>query len=212
MKRATKYGIIVLFTLLLFFPLVFCNGKLEPTKGISMRQDMPETVVFDFTKEGVRKGFLPITDNVMGGVSTAQFEAEKSPEEFAAFTGNLSLDNFGGFATVRSPTKTYDLSEFSGLELRLRGDGKTYIFFLKSNEKNNGYQYQTWFATQAGKWEDIKLPFSEFRPYYRGMKLRLWAGLNPGKIQAMGFMIADKQDGSFNLDVQYIGAYKNSDP
>ena len=177
-----------------------------------MRQTMPEKVIFDFAKEDGGEGFSPVTDNVMGGVSTARFGAEKSSEEFFAFTGELSLKNFGGFATVRSPTRTYDLSGFAGVELRLRGDGKTYIFFLKSNEKNNGYQYQTWFATQAGKWEDVRLPFADFRPYYRGMKLRPWAGLNPGKIQSMGFMIADKQDGSFNLDVQYIGAYKNSDP
>ena len=211
MKRATKYGAIVLIAIFVFFLLVFCDGNPEPIKGIPMRQNMPEKVIFDFAKEDGGGGFSPVTDNVMGGISTARFAAEKSPEKFFAFTGELSLKNFGGFATVRSPTRTLDLSEFAGVELRLRGDGKTYIFFLKSNEKDNGYQYQTWFSTQAGQWEDVKLPFSAFRPFYRGMKLRLWAGLNPAKIQSMGFMIADKQDGPFNLDIQYIGVYKKSD-
>ena len=208
MKRATKCVGIVSLAALVFLPLVFCNKTLEPVKGIAMKDNKPEKVIFDFSTPDTGPSFKPLTDDVMGGISTAEFSPKKSPGEFSSFTGNISLKNFGGFATVRSPEKPVDLTGFEGIEVRLRGDGKTYIFFIKSNQKDDGRQYQAWFTTEAGQWQDVRLPFSEFRPYYRGMKLRLWAKLNPARIQSMGFMIADKQDGAFALDVQTIGAYK----
>jgi len=72
-----------------------------------------------------------ITDTVMGGVSIA--ELEFSPEGLLTFSGRVSLENNGGFASVRTQSAQIDLSAYKGLLLKVRGDGKRYSLNLGSN-------------------------------------------------------------------------------
>jgi len=49
------------------------------------------------------------------------------------FKGIVSLENNGGFASIRSGTANYDLSDFEGLLIRVRGDGHRYAFNLRTD-------------------------------------------------------------------------------
>jgi len=81
-----------------------------------------EMLLFDFGTERAIDEWMSINDVVMGGVSTGRLEA--TGNDTVAFTGLVSLENGGGFASVRSRPREQDLRRYSGLELRIRGDGR----------------------------------------------------------------------------------------
>ena len=138
----------------------------------------------------------------MGGLSTSQAAATA---EGMAFSGVVSLDHNGGFASIRALPCKYGLAGVSALILRVQGDGKTYKFGIRTDDAVDGVQYQARFATQAGKWQDICLPINEFQPTYRGRTV-LAPSLDPARIRVFGLLIADRQAGPFRLVVESIHA------
>ena len=51
------------------------------------------------------------------------------------------------------------------------------------------------------------LPFDEFEPGFRGRLLPDQPKIDPTFIRQIGFMITDKQQGDFRLEVKRIGLY-----
>jgi NADH dehydrogenase [ubiquinone] 1 alpha subcomplex assembly factor 1 len=146
-----------------------------------------------------------INDTVMGGRSSSRMEV--TDRGTGVFSGTVSLDNNGGFAHTRSMAAPYDLSAYQGIVVRLRGDGKTYNLTLKLDRAFDGVMYQAGFPTRAREWVEVRLPFTDFVPTYHGDTLSDHPALNPSKIATIGFIIADKQAGSFRLEIDWIGAY-----
>ena len=66
-----------------------------------------------------------VNDTVMGGRSSSRWTSNSS--EFI-FEGNLSLENNGGFASIRCEFKNDDLSVEDGIYLKVKGDGRNYQF------------------------------------------------------------------------------------
>jgi len=146
-----------------------------------------------------------IDDVVMGGISSSQMEIHKDK---ATFKGNLSLENNGGFASIRSADLTQELEGFDGLLLRVKGDGKSYQFRLRDKSYNR-HNYSLRFKTNKDKWTLIKLPFTQFVAGYRGRNLDSYPAIKSNDIRALGLMLTDKQEGKFSLEIDWIKAYKN---
>ena len=70
-----------------------------------------------------------INDNVMGGRSKSNF---KLYDDYATFQGSISLENNGGFASIRFQ-KIADLNSLKKILLHIEGDGKSYQFRVKEN-------------------------------------------------------------------------------
>ena len=122
-------------------------------------------LVIDFRDPAQTLRWTPVNDRVMGGVSTSQV---MSTVDGMAFSGMVSLDNNGGFASIRALPSEYGLAGAISLVLRVRGDGKTYKVGIRTDDAYDGVQYQMRFTTQAGEWQDIHLPINEFHPTFRG--------------------------------------------
>jgi monofunctional biosynthetic peptidoglycan transglycosylase len=163
-----------------------------------------EKTLFDFARGPDIDSWRVVDDAVMGGLSRSGLAP--SSDGSAVFAGDISLVHWGGFSAVRSPLDDYDLGGCDGLDIHLKGDGKTYKVFLKTNRRDDGYQYQADIPTRAGQWLDVHVPFDQFRPTYRGMRMLWWPGVDPSKITAIGLMISDKQEGPFALEVRWIKA------
>jgi monofunctional biosynthetic peptidoglycan transglycosylase len=73
-------------------------------------------------EQSAAEGWYPINDRVMGGTSKSEFQAENG---IAVFRGLVSLENNGGFASVRSALGNHDLSAYAGIALRVWGMVKT---------------------------------------------------------------------------------------
>ncbi len=132
-----------------------------------------------------------IDDVVMGGVSASRMTLE---EGYASFQGAVSFDNNGGFASVRSRPKVRDLSAFDGLILRVRGDGKSYGFRIRTSASFDGVSYQASLAPPAGEWTDVFIPFSDFAPVWRGRTVPDHPPLDPARVTTMG-VIVSRQEG-----------------
>ena len=147
-----------------------------------------------------------INDTVMGGLSSSSFS--RSKDGHLLFSGEVSLKNYGGFASVRSPAIQDSLKGFKGLIINIRGDGNTYKCTIRISSRIDSVLYQLGFETVEGEWEQIRLPFSEFLPTFRGRILNDQPRLDPEKIVTTGFLISDKQEGSFQLEIDWIKAYR----
>lgn len=165
--------------------------------------------LFDFSTPAQFQAWLSVNDGVMGGVSEGGLVMEK--ENIALFQGNVSLENNGGFASVRTIPLDYALAEYEGLRLRVLGDGKVYKLRVHTDGYFDGVAYQTDFQTQAGLWQTITLPFDTFTPVFRGRTLRDVPPLSPSQVQQLGLMISDKQVGPFTLQLDWIDAYRPVD-
>lgn len=177
------------------------NATPEPAPATAQpTEPAPETrMLFDFRDPNTVRNWQNIDDPVMGGVSSSRIT---QGESFAVFAGRLSLENNGGFASVRGRVVPADLTSFEKLVARVRGDGKIYVCQLRTRDA----VYWLRFETRAGGWQEFALPFAEFVPTYFGVPRPNSTPLNPAAIGEYGFLIADKQEGPFSLEVAWIVA------
>jgi len=167
-------------------------------------------LIFDFSLPSEEKKWEIITDEVMGGISQSQMFITSN--KTAIFRGEVSLENYGGFASIRTQTQDYQLDGYAGLSLRVKGDVKEYRLRLRTDDEFEGIAYQASFTTQSEKWIIVHLPFTEFIPVFRGRLVSEAPKLKAGHIRRIGFMIADKQSGPFTLEIDWVKAYTENNP
>ena len=146
-----------------------------------------------------------VNDSVMGGISESGLALSES--DTLLFAGNLSLENNGGFASVRSVREALGITDETGIRLTVRGDGKLYHLRLYAPDRRN-VAYEAAFQTANNEWQTIELPFSTFEPTYFGQVLTDYRPLAPDTIEGLGFMIKEYQVGAFALEVAAIEAYR----
>jgi hypothetical protein len=145
-----------------------------------------------------------VNDGVMGGLSSSNAVVK---DDKIVFSGNVSLENNGGFASLRSPVKDYNFEKFSGLEIKLKGDGKRYSFSMKETTYFNGYFYTSSFETKKDEWIVVQIPFNEFKLYYYGKETSSNKKIPLNNIKEISLLIGDKQEGNFITEVDYIKLY-----
>ncbi len=177
-----------------------------------------ERLIFDFTNpsDDLRDTWGAVDDVVMGGVSESGI---RLVENTALFAGNVSTENSGGFASVR--TRNFDppfnLAGFLGIELRVRGDGKRYKFIIRTDPKWDGTAYSYSFDTTSNNWMSVRIPFSELIPVFRAKTLKDSAPIDPSQIYSFQLMLSKFEydgelnpkfePGGFALQVESIKAY-----
>ncbi|MBT8048275.1 MAG: CIA30 family protein [Xanthomonadales bacterium] len=140
-----------------------------------------------------------INDGVMGGVSSGRMVQSG---EALRFEGELSLENNGGFASVRRLVDD-DLAKATGVKLQVRGDGRTYQFRLRQDGRFDGVAWREEFVT-SGDWQTVELSFDQFVPVFRGRSVPQAGPVVPSAIRQIGFMLADKTPGPFTLEIRSI--------
>jgi hypothetical protein len=176
---------------------------------ITMKADTATNkTLFDFQAATNHPAWQIVNDDVMGGVSTSRFQIPTNGG--AVFSGVVSLENNGGFASVRSQPVRADLTGCDSFLLRVRGDGRHYKFSVRTEAGFDAPLYQLAFTTKRGEWEEHRLPFKDFVPTFRGRILTDVPPLNPANVTSVGFLIADKQAGAFRLEISVIRAWPAS--
>jgi NADH dehydrogenase [ubiquinone] 1 alpha subcomplex assembly factor 1 len=145
-----------------------------------------------------------VNDGVMGGLSSSKTAIK---DDKIIFSGNVSLENNGGFASLRSPVKVYDFSEFTGLELKLKTDGKRYSISMKETSYFNGYFYTITFETKKDEYIVVRIPFNQLKLYYFGNETNSEDKIPLDNIKEISLLIGDKQEGGFITEVDYIKLY-----
>ena len=160
---------------------------------------MPGLITMAIAIEMILAPWQAINDGVMGGISAGRIVES---ETGLRFEGELSLENNGGFASVRRVVDA-DLSETGGVRLKLRGDGRNYQFRLRQDNRFDGIAWRAQFST-SGEWEIVELDFSRFQPVFRGRPVPEAGPVLPSRIRQLGFMLADGQPGPFALELSSI--------
>jgi len=146
-----------------------------------------------------------INDTVMGGVSSGRLSITENGS--ALFQGEVSLENYGGFTSMRTLPREFGLDGASGLKVRFRGDGKNYRLRLRTDDAWEGIAWQAYFQTERHRWMTASLPFGAFVPVFRGNVIKEAPDLDVSRVKRVGFMIADEQDGPFRLEIEWVRAY-----
>ena len=143
-----------------------------------------------------------INDGVMGGLSDSQMNI--TSDGYGLFTGAVSLDNNGGFASTRGSLPTPIKQSATTIKIRIKGDGKKYSFRIQPNNSYRNVSYKLDFPTIANQWEEIEFPLEDFIPTWRGRLLSDVPPIVAGAIGQIGFLISDKQEGEFELLIDWI--------
>lgn len=180
----------------IFFLSVFYSG-------CCFGQDGSEKDLFILQSRDDLNGWLSVNDSVMGGISSGGIVWE---ENAAVFKGVLSLDNNGGFSSIRSPDLNFDMASFKGLSVMVRGDGREYALTLHGGYGDRGYLFRAFFRPQHGEWEKVRIPFTDFKASFRGVPLP-FLSLDLQKIDRIGILISDKKEGPFSLGILWFRGY-----
>jgi hypothetical protein len=177
----------------------------------------PASPLFDFTQPSsqLKEVWGALDDVVMGGVSQSSIRFK---ENAAEFSGLVSTANSGGFASVRTRNfePAIDLSPYTGVTLRVRGDGNRYKFMLRCETRWDGVAYSYSFDTVADTWMTVQVPFSALIPVMRA-KTVSDRPFDPSCVTALQLMLSKFeyngalnphfQPGLFRLEIESIDGY-----
>lgn len=167
-------------------------------------QDAKPMDKIDFKDETKEVKWNSVNDGVMGGRS--QGSSYLTEADNRIFKGEISLKNNGGFSSVRTSGGKYDLSSYTGVEVKVRGDGRKYYFTARTGSSRRiAFWYDV--KTTAGEWTTVKIPFSAFYATSFGRKISDMK-LKTNEISSFGLMLYDKKDGKFTIELESIKAYK----
>ena len=175
------------------------------------------TSLFDFAQSADSRSndidkWQIVNDGVMGGRSRSQASIvsvdagseSKGETNVMRFAGNLSLENNGGFASLRSrPTGSLGLDPGERIVLRVKGDGRRYTFNLYTPDRRTAFSYQLEFDTKAGQWIEVKLPVDKFVAHSYGRPMPNMK-LTPSQVHSVGILLGDKKPGPFEILVHSI--------
>jgi monofunctional biosynthetic peptidoglycan transglycosylase len=147
-----------------------------------------------------------VTDGVMGGISQGRFS--RGGDGTGTLEGHLSLENRGGFVSIRARLGRVDLSDYGGLAVRVRSQGQRYRLRVRTDDERDGIAYQAQFETSGTGWEIVRVPFESLVPTFRGRVVEDAPPFDPAQIRQLGFMIADGQEGAFRLEISWIRAFR----
>ena len=145
-----------------------------------------------------------VNDGVMGGLSSG---GPRFAEGHMVFAGVINT-NGGGFSSVRAQVAPSAFKDMTALKFRVKSDGRIYKATFRTDARY-GWRDVSFQAplpvTTPGEWEDVVIPFLKLTPSVFGRPVR-GAEFNPQKVQSVGIILADGQDGPFILGVAQMAA------
>jgi hypothetical protein len=161
-------------------------------------QTSPMTI-FDFTSGSDITDWRTVDDTVMGGVSDGGFQL--SEDGHGLYTGHVSLDNNGGFSSLRYRMPSIRIEGNTKAQLRIKGDGKAYQF----RTKTDGYDRHSYVASfqTSGEWETIEIELGAMKPQWRGRRLNM-EDYPAEMLSEIAILIGNKREEDFRLELDWI--------
>lgn len=156
-----------------------------------------QTINFDVTTPTI---WRTVNDTVMGGISQSTVTTDPTS---ATFSGELSLERNGGFASTRTQLTVTVPATHNLIRIAVKGDGRQYQLRLRTDEQWDAYAYSKVFNTKQGQWLQLTFKAQDFTPVYRGREVDAPA-LKLSQVKQIGFLLADKQPGAFSLTFKDI--------
>lgn len=155
-------------------------------------------MLYQFDKNSAASDWRIVDDVVMGGRSDGSFRINEAGN--GVFEGSVSLENNGGFSSVRHRA-TFQIQSQKTIRIQLKGDGSNYQFRVKANSSER-HSYIAEFPT-SGAWETIEIQLSAMYPAFRGRKLAI-PNFDQDQIDELAFLIGNKRAQKFKLEIKAI--------
>ena len=156
-------------------------------------------IIYDFSKMEDLDGWYVVDDGVMGGRSKGKLNVENG--DTGVFSGKISLENYGGFSSIRYYTGELNVKKNKYVTVILSGDNKYYQLRIRSS-RNDRHVYTKKFFAKDG-WQEIRVPLDSMEPYFRGQRLRI-SNFDKRYISEIGFLIGNKVRENFELKIRSI--------
>ena len=191
----------LLFALIMISPLLIAE-KTEAEMSDYMLLDDFST---EFSK--LNNQWTGITDRVMGGRSDITItRVSESDTDYIRMTGNVSLENNGGFIQIQqklsTSEKVFDGSEFKGIRLTVRGTGSGYYIFLRTTNTLLPWQHFSSPIPVDQNWKVVDIPWDSFKKGDYGN----WGRLKTSKLKSLA-IVAYGEAFKARIDIKEIGFY-----
>jgi len=163
--------------------------------------DTNREVLLEFENPASIRNWRAVNDGVMGGRSVGRYRL--TDQNTLEFFGYLSLENNGGFASIRLPSGDFNLDKGDSIVLKVKGDGRTYNMNLYAQRNLGGFSFRQSFKTTANKLIEVKLPVDQFVATWRG-RVFPKQKLNLSDVAGLGILLGDKKQGKFSLHIESI--------
>jgi len=160
---------------------------------------MTAQTLVNFKENPTTENWTVVDDIVMGGRSSGSFSL--SEEGYGKFYGEVSLENNGGFSSVKYDMKTVSVKPNSTIRIRLKGDGNAYQFRVK-DKRRHSYSYITTFET-TGDWQTLEFTLADLHPTFRGRKVDL-PNFDQNTIEELRFLIGNRKPQEFELLLESV--------
>ena len=158
--------------------------------------------LFEFTGPEAAQKWQAVNDGVMGGVSDGRFKI--TTDNTLEFFGTLSLENNGGFASVRTKPTDLDIKAGDTLVVRVKGDGREYVLTIYTKSRRMAFSYRAPLPTTKDEWTEVAIPLADFIPTAFGRQVQGMGPVEPSQINGLGFMLSDKKPGTFRMQVEWV--------
>lgn len=155
--------------------------------------------LFDFTPKSDISDWRTVDDTVMGGRSDGHFRLNENGH--GEYSGRVSLENNGGFSSLRYRMPTIRIEGKMKVRIRLRGGGERYQFRTKTSDYDR-HSYVTYFET-SGEWEEIVLELKTMAPQFRGRSLDM-ENYPAEMLSEIAILIGNKKEQEFKLELDWL--------
>jgi len=156
-------------------------------------------ILFDFTNTASLEDWRIVDDGVMGGKSAGNLYINDNGQ--GVFEGDISLENYGGFSSIRYYFDALTVENYTKVVLLVKGDSKDYQFRIKA-DSDNYYSYVSTFSTN-GDWQEIEIVLKDMYPTFRGRRLNK-PNFSEKNMESISILIGNKKEEHFALLIDQI--------
>jgi hypothetical protein len=150
----------------------------------------------DFSNPNTLRDSWIVNDGVMGGVSQSSLRQDI---DSMLFEGVVSLENNGGFASMRSSVRFPQGTQL--IELFAKGDGKRYKLVLRTELAPRVTYVADFIALPT--WQTYRFNLSQFKSTFRGRDVNA-PTLSFSDVIDFGILISNNQAGSFAIQLKTL--------
>ncbi len=198
-------------TIIPFLLLIGCTENLSPQgeNAQDMSQEVQENYIterFDFGTVDGEEEWFALNDDVMGGVSVGEVSWT---QDTLVFEGEVSTDNNGGFVSLRSPTDSYDFSDFTEVVVSYRAEGHDFSMVLANHSAWYRPKFEHRMISPSSEWTTTVVNLSEFKQYEMTGYGDVETGVELSEqhlsnIIRMEFINSEFEGGDFRLEIDYV--------
>ncbi|CAI8431051.1 MAG: Uncharacterised protein [Flavobacterium sp. SCGC AAA160-P02] len=168
--------------------------------SVFITQSKTYKIDFGIAKNG--NNWWVVNDGVMGGLSEGIKILTKNS---ILFKGIISLDNNGGFSSLRRSLADKDLTQYNEVEIRYRSLGISQALTFAVSNRWYIPNYKVRLEGTLGQWETRTIKLSDFKKFYLGNPMNDYLKKEAiQKIVRIGVITDEKKYGGFEFEIDYI--------